>query len=115
MEEEHDPSEEGIVNNTTGIEMYDEMDDEEGEAINLAELTPEELQQLLIERPDLAEQLINQGIISVGDDEGESEGEAEYDDDGEGEEEYMHGEEDMSEEMGEKEREMGEDEDSEVS
>jgi len=116
MEEDYDPSEQGIVKVITDIEMHDEIDYEEGD-IDFSGLSPEEIQQLFIERPDIHEQLMRQGYISVGDDEEEFEGEGEdYDDeeDEEDEEEYSYGEEEMFERMREEEGDMREKEGSEV-
>ena len=114
MEGDYDPNEQGIVKVRTDIEMHDEMDDEEDEGINFDDLSPDQIQQLLAEHPELAEEMIRQGRIVIADDEEELEGEdGDYDDE-EDEEEYFDGEEDMFERMREEERDMREGEVSEV-
>ena len=60
--------------------MYEDQEngsegEEEGEMIDLANLSPEELQRLLQEHPELAEQFLG----AVGDDEDEDEDEDEFD------------------------------------
>lgn len=86
------------------------MDDEEEFVIDPSKMSPEELQQLLLEHPELAEQLANQEEFI---DDGEDESDGEYYYDGEDEGEYLYDEQEMAEGMDE-EGETPENERSEV-